>query len=183
MPVLAASSSPSDRTYSVAIGVILAFAGLEILAIAIHFGAEHRAQRVTLPSVKAPVPAAVERFARSRRRLGRHHRLLSQRRDATGRLARLGRRLRHPRISNRHRDGSCRRPAQDRPHRRGHLAPERVLVRIEPSSRHRPPPRRSAGRPPPPAAADRPGRGPTCRRRCAAPRCPRPRRCRSGWHP
>ncbi|PYK78097.1 MAG: hypothetical protein DME38_11930 [Verrucomicrobia bacterium] len=58
MPVLAASSSPSDRTYSVAVGVILAFAGLEILAIAIHFGAEHRAQRATLPSVKAPVQTA-----------------------------------------------------------------------------------------------------------------------------
>jgi tetratricopeptide (TPR) repeat protein len=58
MPVLAASSSPSDRTYSVAIGVILAFAGLEILAVAIHFGAEHRAQRATLTSIKAPVQAA-----------------------------------------------------------------------------------------------------------------------------
>jgi len=58
MPVLAASSSPSDRTYSVAVGVILAFAGLEILAIAIHFGAEHRARRATLTSIKAPVQAA-----------------------------------------------------------------------------------------------------------------------------
>jgi tetratricopeptide (TPR) repeat protein len=58
MPVLAASSSPSDRTYSVAIGIVLAFAGLEILAVAIHFGAEHRAQRATLTSIKAPVQAA-----------------------------------------------------------------------------------------------------------------------------
>ena len=58
MPVLAASSSPSDRTYSVAVGVIIAFAGLEVLAIAIHFGAEHRAQRATLTSIKAPVQAA-----------------------------------------------------------------------------------------------------------------------------
>src|SRR5258705_12800234 len=58
MPVLAASSSPSDRTYSVAVGVILVFAALEILAIAIHFGAEHRAHRATLPSIKAPATAA-----------------------------------------------------------------------------------------------------------------------------
>jgi tetratricopeptide (TPR) repeat protein len=58
MPVLAASSSPSDRTYSVAIGVILAFAGLEILAVAIHFGAEYRAHRATVTSIKAPVQAA-----------------------------------------------------------------------------------------------------------------------------
>ena len=57
MPVLAASSSPSDRTYSVAVGVILAFAALEILAIAIHFGAEYRTHRATLTSIKAPVQA------------------------------------------------------------------------------------------------------------------------------
>ena len=57
MPVLAASSSPSDRTYSVAVGVILAFAALEILAIAIHFGAEYRAAHVTLRPVKVPTPA------------------------------------------------------------------------------------------------------------------------------
>src|SRR2546430_12972868 len=54
MPVLAASSSPSDRTYSVAIGVILVFAALEILAIAIHFGAEYRAEHATLQSLKRP---------------------------------------------------------------------------------------------------------------------------------
>ncbi len=54
MPVLAASSSPSDRTYSVAVGVILAAAALEILAIAIHFGAEYRAERATLQSLKRP---------------------------------------------------------------------------------------------------------------------------------
>jgi tetratricopeptide (TPR) repeat protein len=58
MPVLAASSSPSDRTYSVAVGVILVFAALEILAIAIHFGAEHRTHRATLPPIKAPATAA-----------------------------------------------------------------------------------------------------------------------------
>ena len=58
MPVLAASSSPSDRTYSVAVGVILVFAALEILAIAIHFGAEYRAHRATLPPIKAPATAA-----------------------------------------------------------------------------------------------------------------------------
>ena len=54
MPVLAASSSPSDRTYSVAIGFILAFAALEILAIAIHFGVEYRAEHATLQSLKRP---------------------------------------------------------------------------------------------------------------------------------
>ena len=58
MPVLAASSSPSDRTYSVAVGVILVFAALEILAIAVHFGAEYRAERATLRSIKAPATAA-----------------------------------------------------------------------------------------------------------------------------
>src|SRR5437763_8485297 len=54
MPVLAASSSPSDRTYSVAVGVILVAAALEILAIAIHFGAEYRVERATLQSLKRP---------------------------------------------------------------------------------------------------------------------------------
>ena len=58
MPVLAASSSPSDRTYSVAVGVILVFAALEILAIAIHFGAEYHAERATLPSLKTPAAPA-----------------------------------------------------------------------------------------------------------------------------
>ena len=58
MPVLAASSSPSDRTYSVAVGVILVFAALEILAIAIHFGAEYHAERATLQSLKRPVASA-----------------------------------------------------------------------------------------------------------------------------
>jgi tetratricopeptide (TPR) repeat protein len=54
MPVLAASSSPSDRTYSVAVGVILVSAALEILAIAIHFGAEYRAEHATLQALKRP---------------------------------------------------------------------------------------------------------------------------------
>jgi hypothetical protein len=54
MPVLAASSSPSDRTYSVAVCAILAFAALEILAVAIHFGAEYRAERATVQSLKRP---------------------------------------------------------------------------------------------------------------------------------
>ncbi len=58
MPVLAASSSPSDRTYSVAVGVILVFAALEILATAIHFGAEYRAARVILRPIKAPATGA-----------------------------------------------------------------------------------------------------------------------------
>jgi tetratricopeptide (TPR) repeat protein len=54
MPVLAASSSPSDRTYSVAVRVLLAFAALEILAVAIHFGAKYRAERATLQPLKTP---------------------------------------------------------------------------------------------------------------------------------
>src|SRR5437764_7562585 len=58
MPVLAASSSPSDRTYSVAVGVILVAAALEILAIAIHFGAEYRAERATLQSLKRPAASS-----------------------------------------------------------------------------------------------------------------------------
>jgi len=58
MPVLAASSSPSDRIYSVAVGVIFVFAGLEILAIAIHFGAEYRAERAALQSLKRPAAAS-----------------------------------------------------------------------------------------------------------------------------
>lgn len=58
MPVLAASPSPSDRTYSVAVGVILLVAALQILAIAIHFGARYRAERVTLRSIKAAAPIA-----------------------------------------------------------------------------------------------------------------------------
>jgi hypothetical protein len=63
MPVLAASSSPSDRTYSVAIGVILVFAALEILAIAIHFGAEYGAGRATLQSLKKPAASAAAKPA------------------------------------------------------------------------------------------------------------------------
>ena len=58
MPVLAASSSPSDRTYSVAVGAILVFGALQILAIAIHFGAAHRTERATLRSVKAAATTA-----------------------------------------------------------------------------------------------------------------------------
>src|SRR2546423_2428366 len=58
MPVLAASSSPSDRTYSVAVGIILVFAALEILAIAIHFGAEYHSDRATLQSLKTPAAPA-----------------------------------------------------------------------------------------------------------------------------
>src|SRR5213082_3423519 len=61
MPVLAASSSPSDRTYSVAVGVILVFAALEILAIAIHFRAEYHSERATLQSLKSPpAPASAK---------------------------------------------------------------------------------------------------------------------------
>lgn len=55
MPVLTASSSSRDRTYSVAVGAILAFAALEILTVAVHFGAEYRAQHAKLQSIKAAV--------------------------------------------------------------------------------------------------------------------------------
>lgn len=58
MPVLAASSSPSDRSYSVAVGVILVAAALEILAIAIHFGLEYRAERAALQSLTKPAASA-----------------------------------------------------------------------------------------------------------------------------
>jgi hypothetical protein len=63
MPVLAASSSPSDRTYSVAVGAILVFAALEILAIAIHFGAEYREERAKLQALKPPVQATTAKPA------------------------------------------------------------------------------------------------------------------------
>src|SRR4029453_8008971 len=58
MPVLAASSSPSDRSYSVAVGVILVAAALEILAIAIHFGLEYGAERAALQSLTKPAASA-----------------------------------------------------------------------------------------------------------------------------
>ena len=58
MPVLAASPSPSDRTYSVAVGIVLVFAVVEIFAIAIHFGAEYRSERATLQSLKRPAASS-----------------------------------------------------------------------------------------------------------------------------
>jgi hypothetical protein len=58
MPVLAASSSPSDRTYSVAVGAVLVFGALQILAVAIHFGAAYRTERATLRSVNAAATTA-----------------------------------------------------------------------------------------------------------------------------
>src|SRR5256885_5319229 len=58
MPVLAASSSPSDRTYSLSVGGILVSAALQILAIGIHFDAEYHAERATLPSLKTPAAPA-----------------------------------------------------------------------------------------------------------------------------
>jgi len=105
MPVLAASSSPSDRTYSAAIGVILAFAALEILAIAIHFGAEYRAEHATLQSLKRPAasttakpttpPLAAQPDAPSSAALSASDRLLKEanvlreRGDTANALARL----------------------------------------------------------------------------------------------
>src|SRR5437868_845177 len=58
MPVLAASSSPSNRTYSVAVGLILVFGALEVLAVAIHFGAQYRAKRATVQALKTPATAS-----------------------------------------------------------------------------------------------------------------------------
>lgn len=58
MPVLAASSSPSDRTYSVAVGAIVAFAALEIIAVAIHFGARYRAEHLALQQTKPATTSA-----------------------------------------------------------------------------------------------------------------------------
>ena len=105
MPVLAASSSPSDRIYSAAIGVILAFAALEILAIAIHFGAEYRAEHATLQSLKRPAasttakpttpPLAAQPDAPSSAALSASDRLLKEanvlreRGDTANALARL----------------------------------------------------------------------------------------------
>src|SRR5256886_4369152 len=105
MPVLAASSSPNDRTYSAAIGVILAFAALEILAIAIHFGEEYRAEHATLQSLKRPAasttakpttpPLAAQPDAPSSAALSASDRLLKEanvlreRGDTANSLARL----------------------------------------------------------------------------------------------
>jgi len=58
MPVFSAASSPTHRAYSVAVGLILVFAGLEVLAIAIHFGAEHRAKHAALQPLKTPATAS-----------------------------------------------------------------------------------------------------------------------------
>jgi hypothetical protein len=58
MPVFAAASSPTHRAYSVAVGLILVFAGLEVLAIVIHFGAEHRAKHAALQPLKTPATAS-----------------------------------------------------------------------------------------------------------------------------
>ena len=59
MPVLAASSSPSDRTYSVAVAAILAFAALEIVAVAIHFGVVYRAEHpVVQTTIQPPAVSA-----------------------------------------------------------------------------------------------------------------------------
>jgi hypothetical protein len=58
MPVFAAASSPTHRAYSVAVGLILVFAGLEVLAIVIHFGAEHHAKHAALQPLKTPATAS-----------------------------------------------------------------------------------------------------------------------------
>lgn len=58
MPVLAAPSSFSHRAYSVAVRLILVFAALEVLAIAIHFGAQYRAEHARLQPLKAPATSS-----------------------------------------------------------------------------------------------------------------------------
>ncbi len=57
MPELAASPPASDRTYSVALWFVLAFAAFEILAALVHFGARIRAHRA---AVRAAAPIVVE---------------------------------------------------------------------------------------------------------------------------
>jgi hypothetical protein len=58
MPVLAAPSTRAYRAYSVAVGLILVFAALEVLAIAIHFGAQYRAGHAASQPVKAPATSS-----------------------------------------------------------------------------------------------------------------------------
>jgi tetratricopeptide (TPR) repeat protein len=57
MPTLETYSRGSDRTFAIALWVVLAFAGLEVLATAIHFGQKMRAQRA---AARAAAPAAVQ---------------------------------------------------------------------------------------------------------------------------
>jgi tetratricopeptide (TPR) repeat protein len=110
MPVLAASPSPrSDRSYFIALAVIVAFAAVEILIALIHFSAKMRAERAAAPtSTPAPMisasavpaaPSAVSPAAQgippipaalsASERLLKEARSLNERGDTANALARL----------------------------------------------------------------------------------------------
>lgn len=57
MPTLETYPRANERTFAIALWVLLAFAGLEILATAIHFGGKIRRQRV---AARASAPVTVE---------------------------------------------------------------------------------------------------------------------------
>jgi tetratricopeptide (TPR) repeat protein len=56
MPTIETYPARNDRTFAIALWVVLAFAGLEVLATVIHFGARIRAQRA---AARAVAPAVV----------------------------------------------------------------------------------------------------------------------------
>jgi tetratricopeptide (TPR) repeat protein len=58
MPSVAASSPRNDRSYSVAVALILVFAAVEILATAIHFGAQYQRQRAAARAQAAAIAAS-----------------------------------------------------------------------------------------------------------------------------
>jgi tetratricopeptide (TPR) repeat protein len=59
MTALADSPAPHpDRTFSIALGLILLFAAVEVLAVLFHFGAKMRAERAASRRVTAHAPAA-----------------------------------------------------------------------------------------------------------------------------
>jgi tetratricopeptide (TPR) repeat protein len=57
MPALADSPAPPDRTFSVALWLILVIAAAETLAVLFHFGTKMRAERAAARRVTAPAPA------------------------------------------------------------------------------------------------------------------------------
>jgi tetratricopeptide (TPR) repeat protein len=110
MPVLAASPSPrNDRSYFIALGIIIALAVGEILAALIHFSAKIRAERAVAPtttpapmvsaSVAPAAPSAVSSEApaispssaamSASERLLKEARTLNERGDTANALARL----------------------------------------------------------------------------------------------
>jgi tetratricopeptide (TPR) repeat protein len=57
MPTLETYPLRSDRTFAIALWVVLAFAGLELLATAVHFSSKIRAQRAAARAAAAPAAA------------------------------------------------------------------------------------------------------------------------------